>query len=145
MTTAALARSLYHLLDQHRIDEATALLDGGFRGHGLGSNRSGFRAEAAAWIAGFPDLRISVRQLVASDGLVAAWLALCGTHRGRFAGLPPTGRPIEMIGADLLVARGGRFVEAWSLRDLNALWTQLGALPVIPSNPESTKERRNDE
>ena len=143
MASGSLARTLYHLLDGHRIDDAVGCLAVDFRGHGLGSDRAGFRAEAAAWIAAFPDLSISVRRLVTQGGDVAAWIALRGTHRGRFAGLSPTGRTIDIVGADLLVERDGRFVEAWGLRDLNALWIQLGALPgAAPSDIEPTYERR---
>jgi predicted ester cyclase len=143
MTSGSLARTLYHLLDGHRIDDAVDCLAIDFRGHGLGSDRAGFRAEAAAWIAGFPDLSVSVRRLVIDDTGVAAWITLRGSHRGRFAGLSPTGRPVDVVGADLLVERDGRFVEAWGLRDLNSLWIQLGALPgaAVSSNFEHHYQR----
>lgn len=129
MAAAALARSFYHLLDRHRVEEAIGFLADDFRGHGMGSDRGGFRAESAAWLAGFPDLRISIDRLVADGTSVAARLALRGTHLGRFAGLSPTSRPIDIGGVDVLVAHAGQFVEAWGLRDLNGLWIQLGVLP----------------
>jgi predicted ester cyclase len=129
VTAAALARSFYHLLDRHRIDEAVEFPAGDFRGHGMGSDRTGFRAEAGAWLAAFPDLRISIDQLVIDGSSVAARLVLSGTHQGRFAGLSPTGRQFDIAGVDVLVEDGGRFVEAWSLRDLNGLCVQLGVLP----------------
>jgi predicted ester cyclase len=141
MAAAALARNLYHLLDRHRLDEAVSLLDADFRGHGLGSDRAGFRTEVTAWLAAFPDLRISVRRLVTEGSCVAAWIALRGTHEGRFAGLSPSRRPIDIVGVDLLVEGDGRFLEAWSLRDLNGLWVQLGVLP--PAAP--TIHDRNEQ
>lgn len=138
---AALARSFYHLLDRHRFDEAAGLLADAFRGHGMGSDRTGFRAEAAAWLAAFPDLRISIDRLVSDGTSVAARLVLRGSHQGRFAGLSPTGRPIDIAGVDVLIEHAGRFVEAWSIRDLNGLWVQLGALPepapITPVNDGS--------
>ena len=130
--TAALARRFYHLLDRHRIDEAASLLDDEFRGHGMGSDRAGFRDDVSAWLAAFPDLTVSIDRLVIDATSVAARLEFRGTHRGRFAGLSPTGRTIDIAGVDVLVERAGRFVEAWSLRDLNALWVQLGVLPDRP-------------
>jgi predicted ester cyclase len=136
VVAAALARSFYHLLDRHRVDEAVGCLDGAFRGHGMGSDRSGFRAEAGAWLAAFPDLRISIDRLVTDGDTVAARLVLRGTHQGRFAGLSPTGRAIDIAGFDVLVEGGGRFVEAWSLRDLNGLWVQLGVLPEFRTPAE---------
>ena len=131
---AALTRRLYHLLDRHRIDEAVGCLGADFRGHGLGSDRAGFRSEAGAWVAGFPDLRISIDRLVTEGERIGAWIALRGRHRGRFAGVSPTGRSIDIAGVDLLVERDGLVREAWSLRDLNG-WIQLGVLPgpVHPS------------
>lgn len=138
---ATLARSFYHLLDRHRVDEAVSFLGDGFRGHGMGSDRSGFRAEAEAWLAAFPDLRISIHRLVSDGSCVAARLVLRGTHQGRFAGLSPTGRAVDIAGVDVLLEQDGRFVEAWSLRDLNGLWVQLGAIPRVPvvhATPERT-------
>lgn len=140
VSAAALARSFYHLLDRHRVDEAAGFLDEDFSGHGMGSDRTGFHAEAASWLAAFPDLRISIDRLVSDGTSVAARVALRGTHQGRFAGLSPTGRPIDIAGVDLLVERAGRFVEAWSLRDLNGLWIQLGVLPdPSPINPPNDR------
>lgn len=141
MGAATLARSFYHLLDRHRVDEAVGFLGDGFRGHGMGSDRSGFRAEAEAWLSAFPDLRISIHRLVSDGSCVAARLVLRGTHQGRFAGLSPTGRAVDIAGVDVLLEQNGRFVEAWSLRDLNGLWVQLGAIPRVPvvhSTPERT-------
>lgn len=139
MSAAALARSFYHLLDRHRVDEAVDCLDVTFRGHNMGSDRSGFRAETVAWLEAFPDLRVVVQRLVSEGDVVAARLTLRGTHHGRFAGVSPTGRAVDLSGVDVLVERAGRFVEAWSLRDLNGLWVQLGVLPqLIPA----TSDRR---
>ena len=142
VTAATLARSFYHLLDRHRIDEAVGFLTEGFRGHGMGSDRRGFRAETVAWLEAFPDLRISIDRLVSDGNTVAVRLVLRGTHRGRFAGVSPTGRPAQISGLDLLVEHDGQFVEAWSLRDLNGLWVQLGALPhaslIHPTNERTS-------
>ena len=139
VAAAALARRFYHLIDRHRIDEAARILDDRFRGHGMGSDRAGFRAEAVAWLEAFPDLRTAISQLVSDGDNVAVRLAVRGTHQGRFAGVSPTGRTVDITGVDLLTEHDGRFVEAWSLRDLNGLWVQLGVVPThhtIHSTPE---------
>ena len=92
VAAAGLARGFYHLLDRHRVEEAVGCLDGDFRGHGMGSDRAGFRSDVVAWFEAFPDLRISVDRLVGDGDCVAVLLALRGTHQGRFAGVSPTGR-----------------------------------------------------
>jgi len=139
VAAVALARGFYHLLDRHRVDDAVGCLDERFRGHGMGSDRNGFRAEAVAWLEAFPDLRISVDRLVGDGECVAARLLLRGTHEGRFAGVSPTGRRVDITGIDVLVERDGRFVEAWSLRDLNGLWVQLGVLPRPPHSDHTSE------
>lgn len=135
----ALARNFYHLLDRHRVDDAVGFLDDGFRGHGMGSDRNGFRAEATAWLEAFPDLSFTISQLVTDGASVAARLSLQGTHQGRFAGLSPTGRTVDITGVDVLTERAGRIVEAWSLRDLNCLWIQLGVVPRLLPTPPTRK------
>jgi len=138
---AALARNFYHLLDRHRVDEAVGFLDDHFRGHGMGSDRDGFRAEATAWLEAFPDLRITIGQLVTDGASVAARLSLHGTHQGRFAGVSPTGRTVDITGVDVLTEHAGRIVEAWSLRDLNGMWVQLGVVPQLPPSDPTRPTR----
>lgn len=130
VATAALARNFYHLLDRHRIDEAVRILDDRFRGHGMGSDRDGFRAEATAWLEAFPDLRISICQLVTDSAAVAARLALHGTHQGRFAGLPASGRAVEVGSCDVFRVRDGKIVKAWWLGNSGSMLMQIGAVPM---------------
>jgi predicted ester cyclase len=45
------------------------------------------RREAAAWLAGFPDLTMSLEQLVASGNLVVSRCTMRGIHLGTWMGL----------------------------------------------------------
>jgi len=55
---------------------------------------------------------------------------LRATHRGAFAGVPPTGREVELSGIEIVRLAGGRIVEHWDEIDALGLLRQLGAGPA---------------
>jgi steroid delta-isomerase-like uncharacterized protein len=79
------------------------------------------------WRAAFPDLALTVEELVAEgDGVAARW-TLCGTHRGTFLGRPPTGRRVTVAGTERYRLADGQIVERWATVDTDGLLRQLGA------------------
>ena len=78
------------------------------------------------WRAAFPDLALTVEELVAEGDCVAARWTLCGTHRGAFLGRPPTGRRVTVAGTERYRLAGGRIVERWATVDTDGLLRQLG-------------------
>jgi predicted ester cyclase len=56
-------------------------------------------------------------QLIAEGDVVAAWHTHRGQHGGEFAGVPPTGKSIEVHGLELLRVRNGQIVEfcTWTI------------------------------
>ena len=81
------------------------------------------------WRAAFPDLALTVEDLVAAGDRVAARWTLRGTHRGAFLGLPPTGRRVAAGGLELYRLAEGKIVERWAVVDTLGLLRQLGAAP----------------
>jgi predicted ester cyclase len=80
----------------------------------------------------FPDMRMTVHDLIV-DGDRAVWRwTFTGTHRGEFAGVAPTGRRVEYDGASIEHVRDGRIVERWDFPDLLTALAQMGALPAGP-------------
>ena len=95
------------------------------------------KARLATWRAAFPDLRVTVEQVVRDGDLVAArWLAR-GTQEGSFQGQAPTGRTVEWRGINIFRVECGRIAEAWSEMDTLRLREQLG-LPMETGTPEAT-------
>lgn len=75
----------------------------------------------------FPDLRLSLDELIAAgDRVVVRW-TMRGTHLGEMrGGIPPTGRPFAVTGTTTNRLAGGRIAEAWGNIDLLGLMLQLG-------------------
>ena len=79
------------------------------------------------WRAAFPDLAITIEDLVAEGDTVAARWTLSGTHRGAFLGLPPTGRRVAVAGTELYRLADGHIIERRATVDTPGLLCQLGA------------------
>jgi len=75
----------------------------------------------------FPDLEITLDDLIAEGDKVAARSTLRGTHRGTLFGIAATGKPVSMTSLTLVCIVDGRLVESWVKNDVTSLMNQLGA------------------
>jgi steroid delta-isomerase-like uncharacterized protein len=90
---------------------------------------------AAGLFAGFPDLAFEVEHEMAAGDLVAAQWRMTGTNAGSFRGLPPTGRSIELPGADVIRVEGDRVRSVHGYFDTAVVPRQLGLQVIV--QPES--------
>ncbi len=78
----------------------------------------------------FPDIHLTVVDLITEgDKVVVRW-TLRGTHKGDFQGVPATGKPIEVTGTSTNRFANGKIVEAWANWDALGLMRQLGAVTL---------------
>ena len=77
-------------------------------------NRQG-RQAAADFIkemrAAFPDMKGTIRSLVAEGDQVTAHWEATGTHQGPYRGAAPTGQPVTWEGVSLYRVKDGRITE----------------------------------
>lgn len=85
----------------------------------------GVKAQARALRAAFPDLSMTIEDLVAEGDMVAVRGTWRGTHQGNFRGLPPIGRRIELCCVGFWRVAGGQIRESWTLIDFPTLMRQL--------------------
>jgi predicted ester cyclase len=85
----------------------------------------------ASFVEAFPDLRLTVENIVAQGELVAARVAFRGTHTGEFQGIPPTNRQVAFSSIELDRMVDGKVQEHWFQLDQIALLRQLG-MAVLP-------------
>jgi steroid delta-isomerase-like uncharacterized protein len=134
---AATARRLYDLINAGDIEGFGTNLSDDFVEHeetpGLAPTKDGVLAFFRMQLAGFPDLRMDVEDVVANGDKVVARVRLTGTNRGGFMGMPATGKSVGVLlfdqfgfGADGLVH------EHWGVLDALAMMQQLGVVPAGP-------------
>lgn len=78
----------------------------------------------------FPDMGLTINDLVAEGDTVVTRFTASGTHQAEFAGIPPTGNTVEVSGIIISRIADGKIVEEWENFDEVGLLTQLGAMPA---------------
>lgn len=76
----------------------------------------------------FPDLRVTIEDLMAEGDKVVARNTVTGTHQGEYMGVPPTGKSITYNEIFILPFAGGRIAEVSGVVDLFSLMKQFGAI-----------------
>jgi steroid delta-isomerase-like uncharacterized protein len=97
-----------------------------------GLDARGTAEYAGGLFAAFPDLSFElVSKGLTGEGLVAAQWVMRGTNHGSFQGLPPTGRSIELPGADFIAVEGGRVKSVQGHFDSGVVPRQLGLQVMV--------------
>jgi C-1 hydroxylase len=76
----------------------------------------------------FPDIEITVIDIVAEGEKVVVLVNWKATHKGEYIGIPATGRKIDITVAMIIKISGGKWVEFWNVTDIR-LAQQLGTIP----------------
>ena len=77
---------------------------------------------------GFPDLNISIEDLIVGRNRIVARIRMQGTHQGEFMGLKPTGKQIDITAIEIYGIVGEKISERWGSLDGIALLQQLGVI-----------------
>ena len=75
----------------------------------------------------FPDIHVTIADMIAAEDKVVARLTFRGTHNGEFQGVPPTNKVVTWSGIWIYRVANGKFVERWHNYDMHGLMQQLGA------------------
>ena len=99
------------------------------RPEGTGGGTDGAKQFVEMYRSAFPDLQMTVEDLIAEgDKVVVRWTAR-GTHQGELMGIPPSGNRVEVTGINVDRIEGGKFMETWSNYDALGMMQQIGAVP----------------
>ena len=90
----------------------------------------GVRRGCFAYFEAFPDLHVSIDELIGEGDRVFCRSTMTGTHDGEYKGIPPTGRHISSESAEVFQVADGRFVGYWCLANVAGLMRQLTEEPV---------------
>lgn len=90
----------------------------------------GAKAFVGMYVSAFPDVKITIDDLVAEgDKVVTRWTAT-GRHEGELMGIPATGKQVTVTGIDITRYSGGKIVEHWGEFDQMGMMQQLGVVPA---------------
>jgi steroid delta-isomerase-like uncharacterized protein len=96
---------------------------------GQGPGPEGYREVVTAIREAFPDLHLTLGDILGEGDKVAFRYTMEGTHQGDFMGMPPTGKPFSVTGMIIARVDDGKAVERWANLDTLSLMQQLGAIP----------------
>ena len=97
------------------------------QGPGIEGLKGFFRSFRTA----FPDLQVSVDEMVATDDHVALRYTVSGTHKGEFMGVAPTGKTFTTGAMQIARFENGKVTERWGVTDQLGILKQLGALGEV--------------
>jgi predicted ester cyclase len=89
-----------------------------------------FKQQVAAFRAAFPDLRVSIEELLIDGDRFASRTTVTGTHTSDLMGMPATGKRISVEAVDIGRIANGQAQERWGGLNMYSLLTQLGAIPA---------------
>lgn len=92
---------------------------------------AGFKGVHAMFRTAFPDLHLTIEDMVAEGDKVAWRYRASGTHKGELQGIPPTGRQVIVTGTLISRIVNGQFVEDWHHQDTLDMLQQLGVIPSM--------------
>jgi steroid delta-isomerase-like uncharacterized protein len=73
----------------------------------------------------FPDLHVTLDDVVAEGDLVAVRWHIDATHKGDHLGFPASGRKAAMTGTTFVKVEQGRIMDGWNQMDMAGLFRRL--------------------
>jgi steroid delta-isomerase-like uncharacterized protein len=80
----------------------------------------------------FPDLKITVTELIVKGDTLAMKWTDTGTNTGPMGDTPPTGKPVQFMGMSLVHLIDGKAVEIWDFYNQLDILQQLGYMVAPP-------------
>jgi predicted ester cyclase len=97
---------------------------------GLPVGPEGTKQAIVTMLSGFPDLRITIEDMIAEGDKVVTRFTTHGTQQGALGSVPPTGKRVAVSTIEITRIVGGKIVEDWGLDDRLSMLQQLGLVPA---------------
>jgi len=94
---------------------------------------TGVQALKQVWpvlLHAFPDLYVTVEDLIEEGDKVVCRNTVSGTHQGEYMGLPPTGKSVTYNEIFIFRFVSGQVAEIWGVVDVLSQMKQLGLTPA---------------
>jgi steroid delta-isomerase-like uncharacterized protein len=132
---AIIRRHFDEIWNQGRLEVADEIVAPAYHSHfplpGQPPGIAGFKYAVRLLRTSFPDLHLTIDDLIAEGDIVVARLTARGTHQAPFRGIAPTGQPVRWTGIRMFRIAEGKIVEHWANWDDLGLLRQLGVIPTV--------------
>jgi len=85
----------------------------------------GFKTVYRNFCGAFPDLHVTVEDVISEGDRVAGHFTVTMTHLGDHLGIPSTGKKAYLPGSTFCIIRDGKIAEGWNFIDMEHLFRQL--------------------
>jgi steroid delta-isomerase-like uncharacterized protein len=89
------------------------------------------KKRATLYRAAFPDLHLTIEDVIAEGETVMTRWSCRGTHKGELNGIAPTGKQITISGVTVVRVSNGKIAEGYVNWDAQGLMQQLGVVPQL--------------
>jgi steroid delta-isomerase-like uncharacterized protein len=89
------------------------------------------KKRATLYRTAFPDLRLTIEDIIAEGETVTARWSCRGTHKGDLSGIAPTGKQFTISGVTIARLSNGKMAEGYVNWDALGLMQQLGVVPQL--------------
>lgn len=111
------------------LDLADDIFAADFTTNGKRVGSAGPKRNVTNRLTGFPDMQSNIKEQIALDDKVVTRVVWRGTHLGRYSGIPPTGKSVEIMAIIIWRFHEDKVVEDWTVLDQFGLFQQLDVLP----------------
>jgi predicted ester cyclase len=126
------------LYNKGNVDIIDELMDPNLVAHPGMRSREDFKASVQQNFAAWPELAITLEDVVAEGDMVMFRWAFVLRHTREAMGVAPTGQEIKLVGFSQYRIAGGKIVEDWSASDMLGFYKQLGTAPSMDGVAPST-------
>src|SRR5690242_20909099 len=99
------------------------------------------KKRATLYRTAFPDLRLTVEDILAEGETVVARWSCRGTHKGDLNGIAPTGKQFNVTGVSMVRFTNGKMSEGFVNWDALSLMQQLGVVPELAKSKAAAATR----
>jgi predicted ester cyclase len=87
-----------------------------------------FQQAIQLWRVGFPDIHVTIEDVIGEGDRVYARFTTRGTNTGTLMGIPPTGLPVTVHEMSCHRLENGKVVESWIGENVPNILHQIGVL-----------------
>lgn len=96
----------------------------------ISGDKAGMKQTVKLFRSAFPDLRLTIEDMIAEGDKVAVRVVTRGTHKGELMGIAPTGRSVTINEQHILQFANGQITAHWGVEDNLGMMQQLGVVPA---------------